>query len=250
MLEACANLTDLNMPWGNHVGVDLAATGDKSVAVLVCGSVVRDIHSWRAPANDEAPLLRSVDEIQALIPKWRTLYGDIPWRNVHCDVGGLGRGVCERLGQLGARVDSVDFGSAPENGWTAEVGEYHVFNKRAEQYWVLRRLLSERKLCVPREFKQAWKELTWAKWGIQDRAGESCVILESKREIRSRHSASPDTADALALALCRSAGPVAFRWLNRDGTLAPVHGADETPGQDFSRAPAWTPTKRDSGPFG
>lgn len=214
MLEACSHEQNVPEPVEHlGVGIDLAATEDESVAVLVRGGVVLDLYAWRAAPGDVNPTMSGVDEIQALIPRWEKEHGvRIPHRAIHIDSGGLGRGPAERLVQLGLHVDLVDFGTKPAKGWRDIIGPHVFKNTRAELYWTLRRLLQERLLLIPDrpEFHELRRELLWARWMHVEVGGETAIQLEPKTDIIKRHGRSPDHADALALAMRRPPSPPAF----------------------------------------
>lgn len=129
---------------------------------------------------------------------------------VFVDGGGVGGGVVDRLRQLGVPVVDVQFGGKSDNNYGAVESGVVYANKRAEIWGSLREWLSIG--AIPDD-QQLIAELTGPQYGFVDREGGSAILLEAKKDMKSRGLSSPDLADALALTL---AYPVVPRRLRGD----------------------------------
>lgn len=183
---------------GIHLGVDIARFGgDSNVAALVVDRKLTSVESWRGE-----DLMETVGRIQHIMSKH-----EVPAKNVHVDVCGMGAGVVDRLRELGLRVDAVDFGAGPQEDWRGVVGRDAKFGKRrSELYWVTRQLIIEKQLHIPAEFRSIVADLTAPTYSWNS-AGQ--IQIEAKEKIKARIGRSPDHGDALVLAMSRtgSAGP-------------------------------------------
>lgn len=176
-----------------HLGVDIARFGsDSNVAILLRGREVAELTSWRG-----IDTMATVGRIQYLIRKH-----DVDPRNVHVDVIGVGAGVVDRLRELDVHVDGVGFGDGPAGDWRRVCGPKAQFkNRRAELYWVLRQLLRQKGLVIPRRFGALWEQLTQIRYFVDPR---DRIAIEKKDDLKERLGRSPDEADALTLALARA----------------------------------------------
>jgi hypothetical protein len=84
-----------------------------------------------------------------------------------------------------------------------EKEEARFANRRAQAFWQLRKLLEEGRLALPSAWRdQLVRELTAISWAP---TGAGKIIIESKADVKARlHGASPDFADALAMAVTTS----------------------------------------------
>lgn len=201
-----------------HVGVDLAAGGgDWCVASLNIGGALAAEHRWKVD-----DLMRSAGVIVELMREWGVGVVPIPARNFHVDATGLGRGVCDRLKQLGYHVDAVDFGSAPRYEWRSLVGETKFLNRKTELHWVVRRALEERRASMPKKYREARRQAQWATFELRSKGREGTVVAcaESKDDLRARYGRSPDEWDAWMLSWSRSSTavePIRFVTLSQLG---------------------------------
>ena len=117
------------------------------------------------------------------------------------DVGGIGKGVVDRIRQLGIPVVGVDGATSP----SGTVADIKVANKRAE-CWAKARLWLKDGGVIPDDPLLA-SQLTDLEYDYNAR---NEVVLESKRDLRREGRGSPDRADALAYSF---AYPVVTRAL-------------------------------------
>lgn len=200
-----ADLPDNGLPDGRHIGLDVARQGaDESVATLwVCG-VVSAQHAWR---SDD--LMETADIALELMREWSPTEEELPARNVHVDVVGMGAGVVDRLRQLGRYVDAVDVGAAPKYDWKWLTGQVKFANRKAELHWVARRLLQDRRACIPSAYEALRRQACWTRYEFEERVGGTQVAIhreDGKEGLRERYGQSPDRWDSAMLGLSRGAG--------------------------------------------
>lgn len=122
------------------------------------------------------------------------------------DEGGLGAGVVDRLRQLRVPVLGVNFGSKPQNTNIIETSVKYA-NKRAEIWGEMKSWLVDgaiHNIPIPSPIGTQLHfidELTGPTYGLNDREE---ILLERKKDMRSRGVPSPNVADALA---CTFAAP-------------------------------------------
>jgi hypothetical protein len=202
LLVLCRDL-ELALPeevGGRHVGVDIAAQGsDQSCAVLWVGGRVAAVFSWK-----QADTMATAGVIVELLDRWGLPGQPIPAMNVHVDATGLGKGVADRLKQLGYWVDAVDFGARPRYARRGLTGQHKFLNLKTELHWTLRRGLEEQQLCVPGQHAELWRQAQWPTWKFTAHGGETKMQMgESKEELREKYGRSPDHLDAAILGLAR-----------------------------------------------
>ena len=199
--EACAAL--LKKPdraFPIDIGLDVARSvgGDKTVFAQVQDGVLIDLQASRQP-----DLMTTVGKAVQLIEKTRA-------RSIRIDDSGLGGGVTDRLKELQSQ-------SRLSPLWNCRIKPFNCGRKarypkkycdvRSEMWWNLGELLRESELKIPRN--AGLIEQLLGPSMLQDSSGR--MRLESKDSMRRRGIASPDLADALALA-CYPEG-----WLGSHG---------------------------------
>lgn len=115
---------------------------------------------------------------------------------IFVDGGGVGGGVIDRLRQLRVPVIEVQFGAKSDNNVGFEETGIGFANKRAEMWGATKEWL---KFGAIGEIIDLEAGLTAPEYGFKDIQGISCILLESKDNMKKRGLASPDLADALAL---------------------------------------------------
>lgn len=174
------------------MGVDIAAGGaDETVLAFRVGFDART-HPWK--------FWRISDTMQ-LAAKIAEEFHSFKPDALFVDVGGVGKGVVDRLRQLGIPVQGVDGANSP-SGLVADI---KVANKRAE-CWAKTRLWLKDGGSIPDDPMLA-SQLTDLEYDYNAR---NEIVLESKRDLRRENRPSPDRADALAYSF---AYPVVTRAL-------------------------------------
>jgi hypothetical protein len=117
---------------------------------------------------------------------------------IYVDSGGVGGGVVDRLNQLMFPVIPVDFGSGADNVNNDGV---NYANKRAEIWGAMKNWLSTGSIVSSVKGLEMTMvdELTAPNYGLVERSGIECILLESKKDMRRRRIKSPNLADALAV---------------------------------------------------
>jgi hypothetical protein len=166
-----------------EIGVDVARFGDcETVVVVRRGEVVTRIVAWRG-----ADLMETTGRVAAMAREEAA-------REIRVDAVGMGGGVADRLrelvrrGELSARVTEVNGGERPRDRERFE-------RRRDELFWALRERFRRGEIAVADEKTAA--QLSALRYRYTS-AGR--LAVESKDDLRARGHASPDRADALALA--------------------------------------------------
>lgn len=162
------------------MGVDLAWGGaDETVIAYRCGQDART-HKWET--------MRLSDTMQ-LVGKVAEAYHRFQPDALFIDNGGAGKGVCDRLMQLGLPLIAVDSAAKPDG----EIGGVKVANKRAEMWARMKAWLNG--AAIPDD-ELLDAHLTGLEYDFNPR---NEIVLESKQKLRREGRPSPDRADALAL---------------------------------------------------
>ncbi len=156
------------------IGVDPARGGDKTAIAIRQG---RDL--VKVIRYDNEDLMEVVGRVIQVMEEYRPTL-------VNIDEGGLGYGVVDRLKEQGYKVRGVNFGGQWKNkvAWG---------NKRAEMWGDMREWLKSASIPDDRKLKT---DLISPR---EETDSSGAIFLESKKKMRSRGLASPDSADALAL---------------------------------------------------
>lgn len=158
-----------------RLGVDIGGGGDANAYVIRT-----DGQLWLHGMNNSADTMQNVVEIQKIMKSENILA-----EHIFVDDIGIGRGVTDRLAELGINVNSVNVGTKPN--------EDKYQNLKAEINWMLRQWIVAGG-CV--ENKKEFNELLEIKYK-ENTSGK--LMMESKEELRKRGVKSPNVADAAAL---------------------------------------------------
>ena len=172
-------LDERGRPLPYRMGVDVARFGDnESVICIRRGYRVEHL----------IPLRRGLDNMQVAdeVKAWTDALGI---NAVFADGTGVGTGVVDRLSQLGVPVIGVDVGGKARR-------PSQFADLRAEIFWEVARLLREDTASIPNDSVLVGQLLALR----YDVSSTGRIRLESKTKLRHRGVASPDRADALALA--------------------------------------------------
>lgn len=195
-LEAALDV-DSSSPTPRVLGVDVARFGECETAVAVrIGNELVDLVAWQG-----ADLVASAGRVLALIDEHHP-------EQVIVDTVGLGAGLFDHLkaalaGDPAAlpehrrRIQVLPFVSQ-----TRALDALHFHSRRDEAYWRLSQLIKDKTVRFSREFSTLTGQLTSLNYRYTT-GGQ--VAIESKDDLRRRGIASPDHADALALAFSQAA---------------------------------------------
>jgi uncharacterized SAM-binding protein YcdF (DUF218 family) len=161
---------------GLKLGIDVGAGGDENVYVLRSADV-----AWVESHNRSNDTMTNVTETQRIMDA----FGVKP-EDVFIDDIGVGRGVSDRLQELGYAVNGVSVGEKPQD-------ETKYKNIKAEAYWNTRVwLMAGGKLVKNDKFRQ----LAQIKYKTST---DKVLQIEPKEELKKRTGKSPDYAEALML---------------------------------------------------
>lgn len=159
------------------LGVDIGGGGDKSTFILrlhKLACVADTLHTKDTMAN--------VTKVIELKERFGLSDDDIS-----IDDLGVGRGVSDRLIELGHEINAVGFGESPRDKETFD-------NLKAELFWKTGAWVKDGGAF---DVNDNWVQLTWMKW--KQASGERKIIFEKKENLKKRTKKSPDYADGLAL---------------------------------------------------
>lgn len=167
------------------LGIDVGGGGDLSTFCVRWTNC-----ALMAATNNSSDTMVNVAEAQRVV----TEYG-IPWDKVFIDDIGIGRGVSDRLKELGFPVHAVSAGEAARN-------KQDFFNVKAEMYWDCKKWVEEGGVFSDTEALSGKKtdlfqQLTWIKY--KESSNERQIRIEPKEELKRRTGKSPDGAEALML---------------------------------------------------
>ena len=169
------------------IGVDPARGGMDST--VICVRQGRDIVAIKRYKGEDT--MSVVGHVIDAIEEYKPVLTVI-------DEGGLGYGILDRLTEQRYKVRGVNF------GWKAK-SPIMWQNKRAEMWGAMKDWLKTASVPADRQLKA---DLTGP---MRKTNSAGAILLESKKEMKSRGLASPDAADALCVTF---AFPVAHRDYN------------------------------------
>jgi hypothetical protein len=175
-------------PW--VMGVDVARYGmDKTILTLRRGSRVEGILE-----SDGIDTMEIVGRVVEQIERHGI-------RAVYVDGVGIGSGVIDRLREMGQPVFEVQAAARASN-------PERFVNLRAELFWELRTRFMEGSIQIPNDPELAGQLLSLR----YQMTSSGKVKIERKAVLKSRGMASPDRADALALAFMAAQSSLGL-WL-------------------------------------
>lgn len=123
---------------------------------------------------------------------------------VGVDTIGVGLGLLNRLQQLGTKAYSIKVSSRTER--RDQYKEFGFYNLRSELWWRVREMLdpsNEKPLAIPPNSK-LFEDLISPKYEIVPSGRIDRIFVEDKKALRARLGRSPNTADALMMAIYAS----------------------------------------------
>lgn len=166
------------------LGADIGGGGDSNVYVLRSPTM-----AWVESSNRSTDTMTNISEIERIMRD----YG-VKAENVFIDDTGIGRGVTDRLKELGHQVNGVTVGISAE-----DASRYS--NLKAELYWKCKQWL-ENSGTLQRVDK--WIQLNWVRYKINT---DKVLAIEPKADQKKRTGKSPDFADALMLTFAQAKQP-------------------------------------------
>jgi hypothetical protein len=197
--EAVALLTDPLI-----AGLDVARSlaGDQSVLRFRKG---RDARSIR-------PIKWRTDNLMNIAGATADACREYGVNQLFVDEGGVGGGVVDRLRQLGTDCIGINFG-VPSDRISYDGATPAYANKRTEMWGNTREWLKGGAIDDDPELLA---DLVGPRYDFVIKAGRDAIMLERKKDMKTRGLSSPDDGDALALTF---AYPVAPRSIGEAGRL-------------------------------
>src|SRR5205823_12687154 len=162
-----------------ELGVDVARRGSsETVIVLRRGGVARCVH---ARVGDDT--MRTTGEVIRVLRAHLAVMAKV-------DDVGVGGGVVDRLREQKQPAVGLNGGRRPRD-------PQRFVNARAEWYWELRGRFEHGEVDIDPDDEVLAEQLCSIRYDVDSRGK---IQIESKDEMRARGMASPDRADALALA--------------------------------------------------
>jgi len=167
------------------LGIDPGAGGDETAIVI------RDNFAAKVLFNQR---LSDTMQILPLISKF---FSQNKIVSIVIDATGIGKGIYDRLLELGYKVFSIQFGEKSNH-------PNQFFNKKAELFWKMREwLLGGGRLLK----NEAWNEILQIKYKI---LSDRVIKIQPKEELLKQGIKSPNVADALALTFAEDLNAINF----------------------------------------
>ncbi len=189
-VNRCLTNPTLVMGGIRRAGLDIAGGGDDNVIVVAEGNQIINIIVFK-----EKDTMRAAGTFVTELNKL-----GVDACNVHADNGGVGQSVLDRMDQLGFSVNRVNFGGSP-----LEKSET-ITNRMTELWAYMREQIDGCKICFSKSIDS--KIIDRLKGELACRKVIPHPGGKLKLQEKKNMSASPDIADALALAL---QAPVSFK---------------------------------------
>ena len=158
------------------LGADIGGGGDYNVYFLRSRT-----EAWVESYNRSQDTMTNVNEIIRIMNDYK-----VKPESVFIDDIGIGRGVSDRLKEMGNLINGISFGNPAKD-------QTKYKNVKAECFWNLRQwVLSGGKIL---NFEQK-DQLSWIKYKVST---DKVLLIEPKAELTLRTGKSPDYADALSL---------------------------------------------------
>lgn len=181
------------------LGEDIGGGGDYNAYCLRSPK-----YAWLEGANrsndtmvNASETVRIIEAQEYILPdntKHRRLKGE----DVYIDDIGIGRGVSDRLKEMGYSINGVSVGGKPQD-------ETKYKNIKAEAFWNARTwILAGGKLKRDARFYQ----LAWIKYKVTT---DKVIQIEPKEELKKRSGKSPDFAEAFMLTFTQAPPELRFR---------------------------------------
>ena len=122
---------------------------------------------------------------------------------VFIDDIGIGRGVTDRLKELGYAVNGISVGGKPK-----DPEKYK--NIKAENYWLAQEWVKKADTRLIHDKDNRWHQMTWIKYKVST---DKVLQIEPKEDLKKRTSKSPDFAEAFMLTFSVADPTPNLTWL-------------------------------------
>jgi hypothetical protein len=164
-----------------EIGLDVAAGGvDRTVFAIRKGNSIVEIKIYRGLDNQDT--MKTVGRAEFLLRQYDS-------KRIKVDQTGVGKGVADRLKEVGYSVLGVDFGSRASD-------PAQFSNVAAEMWWGMRELMRQDLISLPKDLELK-KDLASRKYIP---VSYKQFQLEKKEDMKRRGLESCDIGDAIALA--------------------------------------------------
>ena len=174
-----------------RIGIDIGVGGDESTLYCFKGNYL-----WKSKEFRQVDTTLQRDIIEKTLIEWGFSKDS---SNIFIDDGNVGHSVADMLMELGWNIQRVVNQSKASN--TRRFG-----NRGAETWWNFRVLVERSILRFDKSIRYSnpklYRQITSRYYKQRDVQGG--LILESKKEARANGHGSPDRADAVVLANCRT----------------------------------------------
>lgn len=166
------------------LGVDVGGGGDYNVF-----TIRQSNRAWVEAHNRSNDTMTNVTEVTRIIEKY-TVNGIrlLKPEEVYIDDIGIGRGVTDRLKEMGYNVNGVSVGEVAQD-------KSRFKNIKAENYWLARMWFKEGGKILK---QNEWYQMVWIKYKIST---DKVLQIEPKEDLKSRTGKSPDYAESFSLTL-------------------------------------------------
>lgn len=126
--------------------------------------------------------------------------------DVFIDDIGIGRGVTDRLKEMGHNVNGVSVGEKPQDPTKYK-------NIKTENYWLAGEWLKQPLDGKPvnrLKTDDRWQQMTWIKYKVST---DKALQIEPKEDLKGRTGKSPDFAESLMLTFSVGEPEPNVRWL-------------------------------------
>lgn len=169
---------------GGLLGIDIGGGGDLSTFIIRKGNMAK-IESF----NKSSDTMTNVTEAERIMEKYK-----IQPEDIFIDDIGIGHGVCDRLKELGKRINAVSVGEK-----AMDTTRYS--NIKAENYWALKQWIEKDGGLLD---DTGWNQLNWLKYKVNT---DKVISIQPKVELKKLTGKSPDFAEGLMLTFTKRNTP-------------------------------------------
>ena len=173
-IEELKNINFAETIVGDVIANDPSAGGDECATY-----VLKNLHIKESKFIYEKDTMKVAGELMVLSARHNI-------NNFAIDNIGVGKGICDRLGELRKNVMEIKSAESASN-------KNQFYNRRTEMWWYVMKLVMDKALPYPDD-KELRRQLGSVKYKVVSSNGQ--VALEPKLDTKKRLGRSPDRADA------------------------------------------------------